>query len=233
MNNESPLRIVTIDGPSGSGKGTISALLAKQLQWNFLDSGALYRLTALSAIKQSVDLGDESALMILASRLDVRFVLAEKSEMEIIILDGEVVGTKLRTEDIGIKASQIAALPGVRAALLQRQIDFAKPPGLVADGRDMGTVVFPEADIKFFLTATAKERAKRRVSQLHTKGIDGNFDAVLASIVARDQQDSDRSISPLMPAKDAIIIDSSEMGIDAVFNKVMAEIKQKLFLTQT
>ncbi|MDP0562137.1 MAG: (d)CMP kinase [Candidatus Endonucleobacter sp. (ex Gigantidas childressi)] len=233
MNNELSLRIVTIDGPSGSGKGTIAALLARQLQWNFLDSGALYRLTALRAIKQLVDLNNESALTILASSLDVQFVLEEKPKAEIIMLDGKPIGAELRAEDIGIKASQIAVFPGVRAALLQKQMDFAKPPGLVADGRDMGTVVFPEANVKFFLTASAKERAKRRVAQLHAKGINGNLDAILASIIERDKKDSIRSMSPLEPAKDAITIDSSELGIDSVFQKVITKVQQKLLLSQT
>ena len=221
------LPVVTIDGPSGSGKGTIAALLAKELNWRLLDSGALYRLTALCATKHNIELDDEASLSTLAADLDVKFIPAETSNELVIVLEGETVGAELRTEETGAKASQVAVLPAVRAALLQRQRDFAEQPGLVADGRDMGTVVFPDADLKFFLTASAEERARRRMAQLHAKGIDGNFGRLLADIIARDERDSSRSIAPLKPAEDALVIDSSNIGIHDVFNRVMAEIKQQ------
>lgn len=224
---QKPVTVVTIDGPGGSGKGTIAALLARELGWGLLDSGALYRLTALAAINHGVDFTDESSLEVLAGHLDVRFLPSDNGQGLAIVLEGERVGESLRTEEVGALASRIAALPAVRAALLQRQRDFAEPPGLVADGRDMGTVVFPGAALKVFLTASAEERAKRRFDQLHQKGIDASFDRLLADIQARDERDSQRAVAPLKPADDAIILDSTRMSIQEVFNKVLAQMHLK------
>ena len=219
------VHVVTIDGPSGSGKGTIAALLARELGWAFLDSGALYRLTALAALNQGVDFADTAALAVVATTLDVQFLPAEDGL--VILLAGERVGDSLRTEEVGAMASRVAALPAVRAALLQRQRDFARHPGLVADGRDMGTVVFPDATVKVFLTASAEERAKRRFEQLHSKGINASFDRLLADIQARDERDSQRTVAPLKPADDAIILDSTQMSIQEVFAAVMVQMRLK------
>ena len=219
------VHVVTIDGPSGSGKGTIAALLARELGWAFLDSGALYRLTALAALNQGVDFADTAALAVVATTLDVQFLPAEDGL--VILLAGERVGDSLRTEEVGAMASRVAALPAVRAALLQRQRDFARHPGLVADGRDMGTVVFPDATVKVFLTASAEERAKRRFEQLHRKGINASFDRLLADIQARDERDSQRTVAPLIPADDAIILDSTQMTIQEVFTAVMVQMRLK------
>ena len=219
------VHVVTIDGPSGSGKGTIAALLARELGWAFLDSGALYRLTALAALNQGVDFADTAALAVVATTLDVQFLPAEDGL--VILLAGERVGNSLRTEEVGAMASRVAALPAVRAALLQRQRDFARHPGLVADGRDMGTVVFPDATVKVFLTASAEERAKRRFEQLHRKGINASFDRLLADIQARDERDSQRTVAPLKPADDAIILDSTQMTIQEVFAAVMVQMRLK------
>ncbi|WP_373691420.1 (d)CMP kinase [Endozoicomonas sp. YOMI1] len=225
--SQTPVTVVTIDGPSGSGKGTIAALLARELGWGLLDSGALYRLTALAAMNHGVDFADESSLEVLAGHLDVQFLPSETGAGLTTILEGERVGASLRTEEVGAMASRVAALPGVRAALLQRQRDFAELPGLVADGRDMGTVVFPDAALKVFLTASAEERAKRRYDQLHQKGIDASFDRLLADIQARDERDSQRAVAPLKPADDAIILDSTRMSIQEVFNKVLEKMRLK------
>ena len=219
------VHVVTIDGPSGSGKGTIAALLARELGWAFLDSGALYRLTALAAMSQGVDFADTAALTVVATTLDVQFLPAQDGL--VILLAGERVGDSLRTEEVGAMASRVAALPAVRAALLQRQRDFARHPGLVADGRDMGTVVFPDATVKVFLTASAEERAKRRFEQLHRKGINASFDRLLADIQARDERDSQRTVAPLKPADDAIILDSTQMTIQEVFTAVMVQVQLK------
>ena len=205
--SQSSVTVVTIDGPSGSGKGTIAALLARELGFGLLDSGALYRLTALAAMNHGVDLSDESSLEVLAGHLDVQFLPSEKDKLTI-VLEGEKVGASMRTEEVGAMASKVAALSGVRQALLQRQRDFAEGSGLVADGRDMGTVVFPDAPLKIFLTASAEERAKRRQQQLQRKGIDASFDRLLDDIRIRDARDSQRTVAPLKPADDAIILDS-------------------------
>lgn len=222
-----PVTVVTIDGPSGSGKGTIAALLARELNWGLLDSGALYRLTALAAMNHGVDFADETSLEVLAGHLDVQFLPAADGAGLTIILEGEQVGANLRTEEVGAMASKVAALPGVRNALLQRQRDFAEKPGLIADGRDMGTVVFPQAPLKVFLTASAEERAKRRFQQLQEKGIDANFDRLLTDIKARDERDSNRAVAPLKPAEDAVVLDSTRMSIQEVFNKVLAEMQSR------
>jgi len=215
-----PVPVITVDGPSGVGKGTLSQQLARHLGWHFLDSGALYRLLGLAARRQGVELSDESSLESLALKLDVQFVPTEKGETTILLNNHEVT-REIRTEQAGNDASRVAAVPAVRAALLQRQRDFRRLPGLVADGRDMGTTVFPDAPLKFFLTASAEVRAERRYKQLKEKGLDASLTTLLAEIAERDERDRTRSVSPLKPAEDAIIIDTSHLGIDEVFSVVL------------
>ncbi|MFQ5468972.1 MAG: (d)CMP kinase [Gammaproteobacteria bacterium] len=213
--------VITLDGPGGSGKGTVSRLLARQLGWHFLDSGALYRLVALGAARHRIALEAEDALMTLARHLDVRFEDEPGGEETRIYLDGEAVTDEIRLEECGELASKIAALPEVRFALLDRQRAFKQNPGLIADGRDMGTVVFPDADLKIFLTASPEERARRRHKQLKDKDINVNLDALLGEIKQRDERDAARSISPMIPASDALVLDSSDMSIEAVVSEVM------------
>ena len=221
-------KIVTIDGPSGSGKGAVSRLLAQQLCWDLLDSGALYRLVALSSERQKLDILDVQKLTELALHLPVVFS-SEDSEGETkVLLDDDDVSLAIREEVIGERASKIAVLPEVRAALLQRQRDFATQQGLVADGRDMGTVVFPNAALKIFLTASAKARAERRHKQLLEKGIPAKIDGLYSGILARDERDASRSISPLKPADDAIQIDTTNIGIDEVMGIVSRLAKEQL-----
>lgn len=212
--------VITIDGPSGVGKGTISHLLAKKLGWHFLDSGALYRLTALAAIRHGVALDDEPGVAAIARELDVTFRATEAGEVKV-FLENQDVSNDIRTETAGNNASRVAVLPAVREALLQRQRDFAQAPGLVADGRDMGTTVFPGASRKIFLTASAQVRAKRRYKQLKEKGFDANLDSLIEEIEQRDERDRSRSTSPLRPAEDAVCIDTSDKSIDEVFAQVL------------
>ncbi len=212
--------IITIDGPSGSGKGTISQRVAQKLGLQLLDSGALYRLVALCSIRQAVAPDDVVKLAELARTLPVSFKLG--SEGVAAFLSGEDVSQAIRLEEVGLVASKVAALPEVRAALLERQRDFAAPPGLVADGRDMGTVVFPNATIKIFLTASAEERANRRFNQLKARGESVSLARLLEDIQERDSRDMNRQVSPLKPAEDAVIIDSSQMGIDDVQDAILA-----------
>lgn len=207
--------VITVDGPSGSGKGTLCALLAKQLGWNLLDSGALYRLLAFAAGNHGIDLTNEESLKQLAAHLDVQFI--DKR----IVLEGEEVTDAIRNEQVGAGASMVASLPAVREALLQRQRAFQEEPGLVADGRDMGTVVFPDAPLKIFLTASAEERARRRYLQLKAKGADVDQSALLEEIRERDERDSQRAVAPLKPADDAILLDSTEMSIEAVVETII------------
>lgn len=220
----SQIPVITIDGPSGSGKGTVAALLAAKLGWNFLDSGALYRLLAFAARNHGVDLTNEEALKLLAAHLDVQFGAAKSGHGMQIILEGEDVTLAIRNEQVGAGASQVAALPVVREALLQRQKAFREPPGLVADGRDMGTVVFPDAPLKIFLTASAEERARRRFLQLKDKGDDVNLASLLDEIQARDERDTQRAVAPLKPAVDAIQLDSTELTIEQVLERILSEI---------
>jgi CMP/dCMP kinase len=216
--------VITIDGPSGAGKGTISQRVAESLGWHMLDSGSLYRLTALAATLDGIGLDNENALTPLAARLDVVFEPSTRGLR--ILLRGKDVSEAIRAEEIGMKASKVAALPAVRAALLTRQRDFAQAPGLVADGRDMGTTVFPQAKLKVFMTASAEARAERRYKQLMEKGISASLPALVADLKARDEQDSNRSVSPLKPASDAIFLDTTTMGIDEVTERVLAEARK-------
>lgn len=222
----SPIPVITIDGPSGSGKGTVAALLAGKLGWNFLDSGALYRLLAFAARNHGVDLTNEEGLKALAAHLDVQFSVAEPGQGMCIVLEGEDVTQAIRNEAVGAGASQIAALPAVREALLQRQKAFREAPGLVADGRDMGTVVFPDATLKIFLTASAEERARRRYLQLKAKGDDVNLASLLEEIRARDERDTQREVAPLKPADDAIQVDSTTLTIEQVLEQILSEVEK-------
>jgi len=214
--------VICIDGPGGSGKGTIAGLLAERLGWHLLDSGALYRLLALAAQQRGIDLTDEAALAELACRLNVRFIPATKDQSANILLDGESAGRAIRTEQMGAAASIVAALPAVRAALLQRQRDFRQSPGLVADGRDMGTVVFPAAPLKIFLTASAEERARRRYQQLKQAGVAATLSGLLDEIKQRDKRDSERAVAPLKPAADAIQLDSTLLSIEQVLEQILS-----------
>jgi len=215
------ISVITIDGPSGSGKGSIAQRVAKHLGYHLLDSGALYRLTALSASKHSVAMSDEPRLAQLAADLDVQFVAQAEGEAKV-MLAGEEVTLDIRSEKCGMNASKIAALSSVRAALLQRQRDFCQAPGLVADGRDMGSVVFPEAVLKVFLTASARERGNRRFLQLKARGIDVSLRGLVKDIEERDARDINRAVAPLRPADDAILLDSTSMSIDAVEAKLLS-----------
>jgi cytidylate kinase len=217
---DTDIPVITVDGPGGSGKGTITTRLAKHLGWHFLDSGALYRLSAVAVMKNGLSTGDAQALGQLVSELDIRF--ETKGKDVIAVLDDEDVTEQLRYEETGVVASVIAAIPDVRSALIGRQRRFRQPPGLVADGRDMGTVVFPDAKLKIFLTASAEIRAERRYKQLKEKGESVNLTRLFREIKARDLRDQSRSVAPLRPAEDAVIIDSSEMSIEEVFEKIVS-----------
>lgn len=214
------LSVITIDGPSGAGKGTIARLLADKLGWQLLDSGAIYRVLALAAIHHNVALDNEDALTPLAGHLDVRFVSDNESGIKV-ILEGEDVTRDIRSEKIGNCASKVAAFPRVREALLRRQRAFLGEEGLIADGRDMGTIVFPQAPVKFFLTASAQERAQRRFNQLQEKGFDANIQSLLSEITERDERDRNRTVAPLVPADDALVIDSTGLSIEKVLEKVL------------
>ncbi len=220
------MNLITIDGPSGSGKGTVCYILAKKLGWHLLDSGALYRILAYAALQNTTSLDDEEALAKLALNLKIEFIsngVAVDS-----FLNGENIGDKLRTETIAQAASKVASLILVREALLARQKAFYKNPGLIADGRDMGTVVFPEAPVKIFLDASAAERAKRRFEQLQNKGFNVSIAEILSEIKDRDLRDRTRLIAPLKAAKDALEIDSTMLTIDEVVLKVLDQVKLKL-----
>lgn len=217
MSSSAP--VITIDGPSASGKGTLCQLVAKDLGWGMLDSGALYRLVALEALNSGVQSENSEKVAKLASELDVEFV-SENGEISA-FLKGENVSDQIRTEKCGNMASQVAALPAVRKALLDRQRAFQSPPGLLADGRDMGTIVFPEAELKIFLTASAEERAKRRHKQLKQKGIDVNLADLFDEIAERDKRDSSRSASPLQPAADAILLDTTHIDAEQAARQII------------
>lgn len=213
--------VIAVDGPSGSGKGTVGRMLAQKLGWHFLDSGSLYRLLALAAQNHSISLDNEQALTTLAAHLDVQFQSATGSDTATITLEGEDVTLAIRTETCGNAASRVAAIPSVRQALLQRQRAFREKPGLVADGRDMGSVVFPDAKVKVFLTASAAERACRRYKQLIEKGLDANIDELANEIAQRDERDASRDISPLKAQPDAVVIDSTGMDIVQVVDSLL------------
>ncbi len=214
------LPILTIDGPSGSGKGTVAAEVAHTLGWHLLDSGALYRLVGYGAQKARLDLADAEAVSDVARHLNVDFSDGK------IWLDGEDVSLAIRTETAGNAASKVAAIPEVRDALLNWQRNYARLPGLVADGRDMGTVVFPHARVKIFLDASAEERARRRYKQLKDKGIDVNLSGLIAEIEERDGRDRNRSVAPLVPAEDAQVIDSTDMTVEEVVAFILQQVRQ-------
>ena len=219
-------KIITVDGPSGAGKGTLCYALAEKLGFALLDSGAIYRVTALAALKRNADLTNETALTDLARHLDIQFV-PKNGEVNV-LLGGMDVSHLIRTQEVADAASKVAVFPKVRAALLQLQQDFAKNEGLIADGRDMGTVVFPDAQVKLFLDASAEERAKRRYNQLQNKGISGNFAQILAEIKERDLRDRNRAVAPLKPADDAFLLDSTTLSIDEVICQALNYIQQRI-----
>lgn len=222
MANKVP--VLTLDGPSGVGKGTICLMVARELGWHILDSGSLYRLLALSA-GDDADLNNITQLADLARDMQIEYVTS--GDALGIYLRGENVSEAIRTEATGVLASKVAVIPEVRQALLDKQKAFAQAPGLVADGRDMGTTVFPDAELKIFLTASAEERAKRRYKQLNDKGIDANLSQLTVELKERDERDSTRSASPLLAADDAIVIDTTSLDIEQVFNQVMQLVKQR------
>jgi len=213
--------VIAIDGPTASGKGTVASRVAGRLSFHLLDSGALYRLTALQALRREVELRDEHAIAKLAEHLPARFVGSD------IFLANEDVGDAIRAEEVGNMASKIAALPSVRQALFGLQLGFRQTPGLVADGRDMGTVIFPSAKLKVFLTASVEARAGRRYKQLIDKGFSANMDDLLADLQARDERDTKRAVAPLVPAADAYLLDTSDMGVDQAVEQVLAWYAQK------
>ena len=219
--------VLTIDGPSGSGKGTISRAVAERLGWLYLDSGALYRAVGLAAAWEGIDLSDAEAVAQCAARTEIRFETQGAGEPHVIV-NGKDATRQLRMETAGAAASAIAAHPPVRAALVDLQHRFRRAPGLVADGRDMGTVIFPDAPYKVFLTASAEERAKRRHKQLKEKGVSVNLDSLLHEIAARDERDAGRAVAPLKPADDAVILDSTGTPITEVIERVLSVLPEKL-----
>ncbi|MSS76289.1 MAG: (d)CMP kinase [Methyloglobulus sp.] len=216
--------VLTIDGPSGAGKGTVSRIVAKKLGWNYLDSGSIYRSLAIALLQNEIDLSNINEILSIAQAME----LAYECDDELVVkLDGQDITAELGTETTGNIASIVAAVPEVRRVLLQKQKDFKRPPGLVADGRDMGTVIFPDADIKVFLTASAAKRAERRYKQLMEKGIDVSIEQITSEIEARDCRDKERTIAPLAQAEDALFIDSSAMTIDEVIARVLSLVPQR------
>jgi CMP/dCMP kinase len=219
--------VITIDGPSGAGKGTAARLVAEQLGWHLLDSGAIYRVLAVATQYHHLTIDEEEPLIPIAAHLDVQFEISSEGESKV-ILEGEDVTNSIRTEEIGAIASKVAAFPRVREALLRRQRAFKVSPGLVADGRDMGTVVFIDAPVKVFLTASAEERAERRFNQLKAKGFDVKIGRLLDDIRQRDERDENRKVAPLVPAEGALIVDSTELSIDEVVRKILSFANEKL-----
>lgn len=216
----SKVPVITVDGPSGSGKGTISQRLANRLEWHFLDSGAIYRVLGLMALRAGIDPENVDKLAEMAENMPLEF------EADKVLLDGEEVSGEIRTESAGNQASKVAAIPQVREALLNWQRQYARTPGLVADGRDMGTVVFPQAEVKIFLTASPEERAERRYKQLKEKGLDVNLAGLITEIRERDERDSQRTVAPLKAANDALTLDSTDLTIDEVFSRVMQRVHE-------
>lgn len=219
--------IITIDGPSGAGKGTAARLVAERLGWHLLDSGAIYRVLALATQHHHISLDEEEPIVPIAAHLDVQFEIDNQGESKI-VLEGEDVTNAIRTEEVGALASRVAAFPRVREALLRRQRAFRVEPGLVADGRDMGTVVFTDSPVKVFLTASAEERAERRFNQLKDKGFDVNIGRLLEDIRLRDERDRNREVAPLVPAEGALEIDSTELSIDQVVEKILGFAQEQL-----
>jgi CMP/dCMP kinase len=226
MTTASQIPVIAIDGPSGSGKGVVSQQLAARLGWHYLDSGALYRAVGIAAHKAGVDFGDTDSLVQVARVLDIQF--GAKSDAPVLVrLKGEDISDVLRTEASGDAASRVAAVPAVREALLRKQHELRQPPGLVADGRDMGTTVFPDAILKVFLTAAPEVRAERRYKQLKGKGFDVNLPRLLGEIRERDARDAARAVSPLKPAADAQLLDTSDLGISEVVDRINSLLRQR------
>ncbi|MFB0981787.1 MAG: (d)CMP kinase [Alteromonadaceae bacterium] len=219
--------IITIDGPSGAGKGTAARLVAEQLGWHLLDSGAIYRVLAVATLHHQLSIEEEEPLIPIAAHLDVQFEITSEGQGKV-ILEGEDVSRSIRTEEVGAIASKIAAYPRVREALLRRQRAFKVAPGLVADGRDMGTIVFVDAPVKVFLTASAEERAQRRFNQLKENGFDVKIGRLLDDIRQRDERDQTRTVAPLIPAEGALIVDSTDLSIDEVVTKILTFANGKL-----
>ena len=223
MKHSTAIAVVAIDGPTASGKGTVASLVAKALGFHYLDSGAIYRVLAVAVAQADLDPnlpGDLQEILALSASLPVQF------KDESVLLDGVDVSQIIRTEDAGVMASRLGVVPEVRAGLLQRQRDFCKAPGLVADGRDMGSVVFPEATLKVFLTASARIRAERRMNQLESRGLDADFQAIYDELVARDRRDSERAVAPLKQCSGALVLDSSSMSIDDVLEYIISHYKK-------
>lgn len=226
VSTSTAIPLITIDGPSGSGKGTIATHLAKKLGYHLLDSGAIYRVLGLAAHRAKLALDDEQSLVVLAKALDVEFVIDVEQNKQLIVLQGDNVSDIIRTETVGTYASTLAMLSPVRAALLERQRNFLRLPGLIADGRDMGTVVFPDAPLKIFLTASAEERARRRYNQLKGLGETVKIESLIEEIKARDKRDTERVVAPLKPASDAILIDSTHLTADQVVDCILEHVSQ-------
>lgn len=220
--------VLTIDGPSGAGKGAVSARVARALGWRVLDSGAVYRSVALAALEQGLDADDAAGLVDLCADLDLSFSAGEDGIL--VALSGRALGDALRAEAVGAMSSRVAALPPVREALLELQRSFRQPPGLVADGRDMGTVVFPDAPVKLFLDASVEERARRRYKQLKDNGENVTFDRLFRDLEARDRRDRERAVSPTVPAADAVVLDSTRMSLEEVVSEVVKLARRQLRL---
>jgi len=217
--------VITIDGPAGSGKGSIGHLLAKRLNWHFLDSGAIYRVLAFLSSQKKIAEDDSSALVMLAEKMEITFTNEQQ-----VIADHQVVTESIRTEECTKRASRISQNAQVRETLLTKLRDFQKSPGLVADGRDMGTVVFPHAQLKIFLVASAEERAKRRYLQLQEKNSNVSLERVLSELIERDKRDTERNVAPLVPAKDAFVIDTTYLSIVEVMEKIISEVQSRIFM---